>query len=61
MKMEENILNFGENYINKDAFYKKKKPISTDKVENKRIVLSERKKHLSVGYNWWPINLQFQY
>ena len=52
MKMEEKILNFGENYINKDAFYKKKKPISTDKVENKRIVLSERKKHLSVGYNW---------
>ena len=37
--MEEKVLNFGEKYINQDAFHKK---ISTDKVEIKRIVLSEK-------------------
>ena len=40
--MEEKVLNFGESYINKDTFYKKRKPISTDKAEIKRIVLSEK-------------------
>ena len=33
---------FGEDYINKNAFHKNKRPISIDKVDIKRIVLSKK-------------------
>ena len=46
--MEEKVSNFVEKCIAKNAFHKKEKPkpIKVDKVEIKRIVLSEKKAHM---------------
>ena len=40
--MEQKALIFGENCINKNAFHKNGKPISIDKVDIRRIVLSSK-------------------
>ena len=40
--MEQNVLVFDKQCINKNAFHKNKRPISIDKVEIKRIVLSKK-------------------
>ena len=41
IKMEQKVLIFGEDFIIKNSFHKNQKPISIDKVEIKRIVLSK--------------------
>ena len=41
-KMEEKILIFGEKYINKNKFHMYEKPIDIDKVDIKRMVLSNK-------------------
>ena len=40
--MEQRVLIFGDQYINKNAFRKDKKPIRIDKRDIKRIVLSKK-------------------
>ena len=39
--MEQRVLIFGEQYINKNAFHKNEEAFSTDKVEIKRILISK--------------------
>ena len=39
--MEEKVLMFDKQYINKNTFYKNKIPISIDKEETRRLVLSK--------------------
>ena len=39
--MEEKVLIFGKQCVNKNAFHKNKRSISIDKVDTKRIVLSK--------------------
>ena len=41
--MEKEAIQFGENSIIKRAFHKSKKPININKVDIKRIVLSDKK------------------
>ena len=40
--MEQKVLVFDKQCINKNAFHKNKRPISIDKVETKRIALSKK-------------------
>ena len=40
--MKQKALNINKQFINKNAFHKNKKPISIDKVDIKRIVLSKK-------------------
>ena len=40
--MNQKALIFDEQCINKNSFHKNKRPMSTDKVQTKRIVLSKR-------------------
>ena len=67
-KKEQKALIFGERYINKNVFHKNKKIISIDKVDIKRIVLSEKGSYdkkcsfkYSIGYrhvtNAFPVPL----
>ena len=54
IKMEQKASIFGKHCINKNAFHKNKKPISISKVDNRRIVLSEKiyivkKVHLNIS------------
>ena len=39
--MEQKATIFGKDFINKNAFHKNKRPVSIDKVDSKRIVLSK--------------------
>ena len=43
IKMEQDAVHFGEDSIIKNAFHKNKKPITINKVDNKRIALSKKK------------------
>ena len=43
--MEQKALYFSENGITKNAFHKNKKPISSNEVDTKRIVLSDQKSY----------------
>ena len=43
IKMEQAVLHFGENSIIKSLFHKNKKPINVNKVDIKRIALSDKK------------------
>ena len=47
--MKEKVLIFAEDYISKNAFHKNGKPISIDKVEIKRIVLSSKHSYGNKG------------
>ena len=47
--MEQKVLIFGEDYINKNAFHKNKKTISIDEVDSKRIVLSSKHSYRNKG------------
>ena len=47
--MEQKALIFGEQCTNKNAFHENKKPISINKVETKRIVLSKKDSYAKKG------------
>ena len=47
--MDQKVLMFGEYYINKNAFHKNGRPISIDKVDIRRIVLSSKHWYASKG------------
>ena len=40
--MEQKALTFGKQCINENEFYKNKKPISIDKIDIRRIVMSKK-------------------
>ena len=48
--MEQRVLNFGRECLNKNAFHENKKPISIDKVEIRKIVLSKIDSYGSFEY-----------
>ena len=45
IKMEQKVLIFQKQYINKNAFHKNKTAINIDKVEIRRIVLSKKESY----------------
>ena len=47
--MEQKVLIFGNQYVNKNAFYKHKKPISIDEVDITKIVLSKKDSYSKKG------------
>ena len=47
--MEQKVLIFGEDCINKNAFHKNQAPINIDKADNRRIVLSSKKSYGNKG------------
>ena len=49
--MEQETVYFGENGIIKSAFYKNKNPINTNKLDIKRIALSDKKSYGNVYMN----------
>ena len=67
--MEQKALIFGEDFINKNAFHKNKRPINIDEVDIRRIVLSSKHSYGNkgsfkyfIGYinnsNAFPISLR---
>ena len=47
--MEQKVLILGEDWINKNAFYKNGKPISINKIDIRRIVLSSKHSYGNKG------------
>ena len=54
--MLQNVVTFGDQYVNKNAFHINKKLISIDKIEIKRMVLSSKESYGNKGafeYFFW--------
>ena len=51
--MEQEDIHFGENSIIKSAFHKNKKPININKVDIKRIALSDKKSQLKDSFKYF--------
>ena len=51
--MEQETIHFGENSIIKSAFHKNKKPININKVDIKRIALSDKKSYSKDAFKYF--------
>ena len=57
--MEQAVLHFGENSIIKSLFHKNKKPINVNKVDIKRIALSDKNPSVKIHLNTlWDIDME---
>ena len=59
--MEEKALIFDKQSINKNAFYKNKKPVSISKAENRKIVLSIKDSYDEKGSFKYSFNYSIQF